>query len=202
MTLATLKHSSTSMHRWLCWNCYLSICVWVNQQPYCECLLCGSTTANHAQSTGDWCSGFSFQKEKVISVSPRTQCKGKKRLRSRTRRTGDRGRAGVGSPHTSPRLVLGFVRKCIGKPSLRLEKLLHKWLRLTRGRSVSGGGPEAGLWFPSPTLCCLAWRGTGAELKQMVTLSKPPSSLALRMISLLPAPHQHFSYGISLGRPW
>ena len=72
------------------------------------------------------------------------------------------------------------------------QGLLRKWWR-TWSRS---------LWFPSPTLCCLAWRGTGVAHKQKVTLSKPPSSLALRMISLLPAPHQHFSYGISLGRPW
>ena len=100
---------------------------------------------SHEQSIGDWCSGFSFQKEKVISVSPRTKRKGKKRLGSRARRTGGRGRAGVGHPHTSPHLVLGLVKKCTGKPSLRLEKVLHKWLRLTRGCSGSGGGPEAGL---------------------------------------------------------
>lgn len=40
----------------------------------------GVPLQSHEQSTGDWCLGFSFQKEKVISVSPRTQCKRKKRL--------------------------------------------------------------------------------------------------------------------------
>lgn len=87
---------------------------------------------------------FHFKRKKLFQFPQGPNARGRKGLGSRTR-TGGRGRVGVGSPHTSPRLALGLVRKCTGKASLRLEKLLHKWLRLTRGRSVSGGGLEAGL---------------------------------------------------------
>lgn len=203
MALATLKHSSPFMHRWLCWNCYLSICVWVNQQPYCECLLCGSTTAKPWTVYWRLVLRIFISKGKSYFSFPKDQTQGEEKAWVKGQKNWKQRQGGGGA---STHITSFSSWSCeevhrqtifkVGEIAAQMVKInqgsLRKWWR-TWSRS---------LWFPSPTLCCLAWRGTGVAHKQMVTLSKPPSSLALRTISLFPAPHQHFSYGISLGRPW